>query len=71
MGQPEYYPSDLKANLCSSGFEIVDERGICQMENTLKTNQFDYQDFILGSHLTNDVNSGYIQYYKCKKKVIR
>ena len=61
----EYTPEHLKHNLKISGFKIIEEKGICDMPNTIKSGEFDYKDFILGSPITDDVNSAYIQFYRC------
>lgn len=63
----EYYPNQLQRLLRSSGFKIVDKRGIREMPRTYSTKQFDYTDYITGSPISKDVNSSYMQYYHCIK----
>lgn len=63
----EYYPKDLKKNLIDFGFSIVQELGVCEMTNTCKTRKFDYKDFVTGNALSSNLESSYIQFYKCKK----
>lgn len=63
----EYYPDHLRRNLIDAGFKIAEERGVCEMPNTWKTRNFDYRDFVLGNPLPYNVDSAYIQFYKCIK----
>lgn len=65
----EYYPKQLQKVLRSAGFKIVDMRGVRDMPRTYSTKQFDYTDYISGSHLTRDLESSYMQYYHCMKPV--
>lgn len=64
----EYYPEHLKRNLIEAGFLIAEERGICEMPKSFTTKNFDYRDFILGNWLSDNIDSSYIQYYRCKKR---
>jgi predicted SAM-dependent methyltransferase len=63
----EYYPEILQKILTDEGFKIIEKRGICEMKNTYETKIFDYADYIFGNHLPYDINSAYIQFYKCQK----
>ena len=63
----EYYPNDLEKILKESGFEIKQTYGICEMQNTLKTGEFCYEDFVYGSQIIDDIAKGYIQFFHCVK----
>ena len=63
----EYRPEELKNLLTSSGFEIKNSFGICEMKNTIATGEFCYEDFALGKPIIADVNRGYIQFFHCIK----
>ena len=65
--QHEYHAAELRELLVESGFEIADERGVCEMPRTLATGHFDYEDFVLGNVLTDDPQDGYILYFDCRK----
>ena len=65
----EYYPKQLQHMLKQAGFKIVDQRGIREMPVTHKTQEFNYQDYIVGNPLPKDVDSAYMQYYHCMKPV--
>ena len=43
----EYYPKDLKLLLEKAGFTIEHEYGICEMTETVATNEFHYEDFYI------------------------
>lgn len=63
----EYTPSHLEKVLLNAGFRIEDAKGICHMPTTAKKKVFNYQDFVLGSSITDNINESYIQYYRCTK----
>jgi ubiquinone/menaquinone biosynthesis C-methylase UbiE len=63
----EYYPDQLKEILSNVGFTIQLTRGICEMPETVKTNEFQYLDFMLGKKITEKINESYIQYFHCVK----
>jgi len=63
----EYYPKQLRELLEGVGFEIKHAYGVCEMPNTQASGNFCYDDFIYGQQITNDVESGYIQYFHCVK----
>lgn len=63
----EYYPEQLRKILRRSGFKIIDQRGVREMPRTHKTKRFDYTDYVMGSSLSQDVESSYMQYYHCVK----
>lgn len=67
----EYYPKQLRTLLKRAGFKIADQRGIRDMPRTYKTKEFHYPDYVLGSPITNSVNSAYMQYYRCVKPTRR
>ena len=37
------------------------------MPNTVKLNEFCYEDFVYGRPIVDDVYRGYVQYYHCVK----
>lgn len=63
----EYYPNEIRNKIINSGFLIEEEKGLCEMFNSYQTKQFDYNDFVTGNQISNNVEISYIQYYKCKK----
>ena len=64
----EYRAEELRKLLLDSGFEILAERGICEMPRTRATGRFYYDDFVLGNTITADPNDGYILYFHCSKQ---
>jgi SAM-dependent methyltransferase len=64
----EYYYEDLAKLLKSHGFVIEDARGICEMPLTYRTQHFHYEDFVLGSPISDRIYSSYILYFLCRKK---
>lgn len=65
----EYYPKQLQKLLRSSGFKIIDQRGVREMPRTHKTKEFNYADYVTGSPISRDVEASYMQYYHCVKPV--
>ncbi len=63
----EYTPELLSKLLMDSGFKIIEEKGICEMPQTAKTKSFKYEDFVLGSPISANINDSYILYYACTK----
>ena len=63
----EYYASELRDQLINSGFEIMLERGVCEMPKTIETGTFHYEDYIIGSPITEDIEAGNIIYFDCLK----
>lgn len=63
----EYYPKQLRELLEGVGFEIKHAYGVCEMPNTRASGDFCYEDFIYGQQITDNVESGYIQYFHCVK----
>jgi SAM-dependent methyltransferase len=63
----EYRVSELRQVLLESGFEIVDERGICEMPATRASGIFRYDDFVLGNPIVNEPEDGYIMYFAARK----
>jgi SAM-dependent methyltransferase len=62
----EYHPEHLKRNLASAGFIIEQELGVCPMLQTWRTKTFHYSDFVIGGGLSSEVDSAYIQFYRCR-----
>jgi hypothetical protein len=63
----EYYPQDLQSDLLRQGFKINKKLGIRHMPNSVKSNAFDYTDFLFGDAFHEDVDKCYIQYYMVQK----
>jgi glycosyltransferase involved in cell wall biosynthesis/predicted SAM-dependent methyltransferase len=63
----EYFPEQLMEMLKNAGFEIKAARGICEMPETVATNQFHYPDFMFGKRITENINDSYIQFFHCEK----
>jgi predicted SAM-dependent methyltransferase len=63
----EYRPEHIQSNLTSAGFTIVDKWGLCEMPQTARTGTFHYEDFVLGSGISKNLEDSYIQYYGCTK----
>lgn len=49
------------------GFRIAQEYGICEMQNSVASGSFCYEDFALGAPIIDDVTKGYIQFFHCVK----
>lgn len=64
----EYRVTELRELLSQIGFEIVMERGICEMARTRETGSFHYEDFVLGNVIADDPEDGYILYIQCRKR---
>lgn len=65
--QHEYEALELRRELESAGFSIVEARGICEMPNTLRTGSFAYEDFVLGNPISASTDDSYILYFACAK----
>jgi SAM-dependent methyltransferase len=63
----EYEAGELRTLLTGTGFEVVLERGVCEMPRTRETGTFHYDDFVLGNVITPDPRDGYILYFQCRK----
>jgi len=63
----EYHPQQLRELLECTGFEIKHAYGICEMPNTRTSGAFCYEDFICGRQITDEMSSGYIQFFHCVK----
>ena len=63
----EYHADDLRELLTACGFEIAAARGVCEMPRTLATGVFEYEDFVLGSVLTDKPEDGYVLYFDGRK----
>jgi SAM-dependent methyltransferase len=59
----EYQTHELRALLQDAGFEVVVEKGICQMPETVATGRFHYSDFILGNPISDSADDAYILYF--------
>lgn len=64
----EYFPEQLEKILSRAGFTIQSALGICDMPESVATNEFHYSDFIFGKEFTPNINNGYIQYFHCVKE---
>ena len=63
----EYTPGELRKLLQDHKFKIVMEKGICEMPITSATKVFHYEDFILGSPISDNIEQSYISYFMCQK----
>lgn len=63
----EYEPETLRRLLERTGFVIYSSLGIREMPNTLRLDEFWYEDFLYGRSIISDVERGYIQYLHCVK----
>lgn len=64
----EFRATELRELLSQTGFEIVMERGICEMPRTRETGSFHYEDFALGNVIAHNPEDGYILYFQCRKR---
>jgi len=64
----EYRVDELRRLLVDTGFEITDERGICEMPATRTSGVFRYDDFVLGNPIVEDPEDGYIMYFAARKR---
>lgn len=63
----EYFATELRQLLTQAGFEVVLERGICEMPQTVATQRFHYSDFVLGNPVTEAIENAYVLYFECRK----
>ena len=63
----EYRAPELRELVEQAGFEVLSEVGICEMPETVRTNNFHYSDFVLGNVLTDRVDEAYLLYLDCRK----
>jgi ubiquinone/menaquinone biosynthesis C-methylase UbiE len=63
----EYTPYELREMLVASGFIISEEWGVCEMPLTVKNKSFTYDDFVVGSAISKNINDSYIQFFACMK----
>lgn len=63
----EYRAHELRAMLEGAGFEVIAQRGICEMPVSFETGRFDYSDFILGNPLTDNAEAAYCLYFEARK----
>jgi predicted SAM-dependent methyltransferase len=63
----EYIPHELRRVLEKTGFEIVEEWGICEMPLSVQKQMFVYEDFIYGGAISKNINDSYIQFFHCRK----
>jgi SAM-dependent methyltransferase len=63
----EYEPMELRAVLNAAGFDIVAQKGICEMPRTSAERKFRYDDFVLGAPISDNVERAYIQYFHCRR----
>lgn len=63
----EYHVSEIRSLLIETGFEIEEERGICEMPMTRASGRFCYEDFVLGNAIVDDPEAGYIMYFAARK----
>ena len=63
----EYRPDELRHLLEEAGFDIEAVWGVCEMNNTVASGVFCYEDFLFGRPLTPCVEKAYIQYFQCRK----
>jgi ubiquinone/menaquinone biosynthesis C-methylase UbiE len=63
----EYKPGQLRELLERTGFEIKHSYGVCEMPSTLASGAFCYEDFLCGRQVTDEIDSGYIQFFHSVK----
>ena len=65
----EYHVAELRDLLSRTGFDVAQERGICEMPKTRSSGRFNYEDFVLGSPIVDDPEAAYIMYFAaCKPR---
>jgi predicted SAM-dependent methyltransferase len=67
----EYHPHEIQKLLKHEGFEIVESWGICEMNETVRTNNFIYEELVSGLQLVKNPENSYMQYYTCRKPLSR
>jgi SAM-dependent methyltransferase len=63
----EYEPAELRALLNSAGFNVVAQKGVCEMPRTCAERKFHYEDFVLGAPICDRLDCSYIQYFHCRR----
>jgi glycosyltransferase involved in cell wall biosynthesis len=64
---PEDEPDGLGRLLEQTGFVVRSPLGICEMPNTLLSNELSYEDLIYGRSIISDGTRCYLQYFHCVK----
>lgn len=63
----EYRSNELRQLVANAGFDIAAEVGVCEMPETVRTQNFHYSDFVLGNPITDNVEDAYVLYLDCVK----
>lgn len=63
----EYRPDELRALLANAGFTIEEELGMTPMPRTYRTGVFSYEEMVLNTGFSRELESCYLQYFNCVK----
>ena len=63
----EYRPEELRALLAEFNFEIKEELGMASMPRTHRTGVFSYEEMVLNTGFSRDLDSCYLIYFCCSK----
>ncbi len=63
----EYRPDELRTLIAAAGFEVIEELGIAPMPRTYRTKVFSYEEMVLNTGFSRDLESCYLQYFNCQK----
>lgn len=63
----EYTPAELRTVIGEAGFQIEEELGMVSMPRTYRTRVFSYEEMVLNSGFSRDLDSCYLVYFSCMK----
>jgi SAM-dependent methyltransferase len=64
----EYTPAELRKILLSAGFEITQEIGLCPMPYSVASNEFDYDEMVVGAkHFSDDLDTCFVFYFEATR----
>jgi SAM-dependent methyltransferase len=64
----EYTPDELRDRLISAGFMISKEAGLCPMPYSVESNEFDYDEMVVGAkRFSADLDKCFIFYFEATK----
>lgn len=65
--QKEYLVYEIREKLIAAGFQIVDAKSICPMPQSLRQQQFSYQEMGQGPRLSDKPEEGYLFFFNAIK----
>jgi SAM-dependent methyltransferase len=63
----EFTSNELQSLIEAAGFRLNSKKGICEMPLTVKSQDFTYEDFVLGNPTSDRIDDSYILYFQGTK----